>query len=200
MESATPRRTIGIMGGSFNPVHAGHIMLASWLAQFAGLDEVWLMLSPANPLKSDAGMASDADRMAMLEIACSGYSHLRPCAIELEMPRPSFTINSLNALSAAHPDLDFRLIIGSDNWLIFDRWRQSQLIIDRFAPMIYPRPGYAVDPTSLPPRVKLVEAPLIELSSTFIRRAIAARRDVRAFLPPGVDRYIRDHSLYLPTE
>ena len=194
---ALPARLIGIMGGSFNPVHSGHIMLASWLAQYAGIDSVRLMLSPANPLKADRhDMASDRHRLEMLRIACRGYDRIAPTDIELSLPRPSFTINSLNELSRRHPDCRFRLIIGSDTWLIFDRWRDHSEIIERYAPIIYPRPGYIVDPSALPQGATLVDAPSIEISSTFIRSAIARGDDMKAFLPPGVDEYIRVNHLY----
>lgn len=194
---STSGQQIGILGGSFNPVHAGHLMLASWLAQFTGIDRVWLMLSPANPLKTGRiDIAPDADRLEMLNIACRGYENVRPCDIELSLPRPSFTFRSLNELSERHPDCRFRLIIGSDNWLIFNKWKNHTEIIQRFSPIIYPRPGYDVDPATLPSGVLLVDAPIVEISSTFIRHAIAEGGDMKAFLPPGVAEYILTRKLY----
>lgn len=191
------RKRIGILGGSFNPVHIGHIMLASYLAQFTDLDEVWLMLSPANPLKSDAEMASDSDRLSMLKSACRDYPYIYPCDIELSMPRPSYTINSLDRLAQLHPDKDFRLIIGSDNWLIFDRWRDAKKLIERFKPIIYPRPQFDVEASSLPDGVTLVNAPQIEISSTFIRRGISSGHDMAAFLHPAVYEHIKLSGLYI---
>lgn len=198
MDLSNRRRQIGVLGGSFNPVHIGHIMLASYIAQFSGLDQVWLMLSPANPLKPDvADMASDADRLAMLRMACRSYRGLKPCDIELSMPRPSYTIDSLNRLAAENPDCDFRLIIGSDNWQIFDRWRQHDDIIRLYRPIVYPRPEYPVDRSSLPEEVSVIDAPELQISSTFIRHAVFTGHDMKAFLPIGVDEYIRSHGLYI---
>ncbi len=195
MESSRRIHT-GILGGSFNPVHAGHIMLASYLAQFVGLDEVWLMLSPANPLKEKTSDVTDAQRLEMLRLACQGHSGIAPTDIELTMPRPSYTINSLSRLSDLYPERDFSLIIGSDNWLIFDRWRNSREIIERFSPIIYPRPGYEVERGSLAEGVTLVDAPQIEVSSSFIRRGISDGKDMSAFLPDAVARYIEKENLY----
>ncbi len=193
-------RHIGILGGSFNPVHTGHIILADYLVQFTGLDEVWLMLSPANPLKTGnaAPDIPDTDRYSMLDIATDGIKGVRPCDIELSMPRPSYTIDSLRELHRRFPHTRFSLIIGSDNWLIFDRWREHRAIIEEFTPIVYPRPGYEIDPATLPPEVTFVNAPTIDLSSTFIRRAIAEGHDMTAFMPHGVGRYITSHNLYQP--
>ena len=190
------QRHIAILGGSFNPVHIGHLMLAQYVVEFTDVDQVWLMLSPLNPLKDAHDMAPDADRLAMLHLATCLTPSIRPCDIELTMPRPSYSIDSLSRLAELYPDCRFSLLIGSDNWLVFDRWREHQLIIERFAPIIYPRPGYSVDPASLPEGVTLIDAPHIDVSSTFLRDAIASARNVDQFMPAGVYDYITQHSLY----
>ena len=115
------RETIGILGGTFNPVHIGHIVLASFLVQWKYADRVWLVLSPLNPLKQGCDILPDATRMEMLVNATRDIVGVEPCDIELSMPRPSYTINTLHKLAETYPDKDFKLIIGSDNWLIFDR-------------------------------------------------------------------------------
>lgn len=193
------RGRIGVMGGSFNPVHIGHLMVAEYVRQQANLDEVLMMLSPRNPLKSDAdNLADDTQRMEMLRIACADYKGLTPCDIELSMPRPSYTIDTLNALSSKYPEYDFTLIIGSDNWQLFDRWRASQEIIERYGVIVYPRPDYRID-TPLPAGVTLVEAPTVNLSGTFVRNAISQGVNVDVFLPKGVYNYIIEHKVYDPT-
>lgn len=173
-------------------------MLADYLAQFSGaVDEVWLMLSPLNPIKEDPGaLIADSHRLAMLRIAISATPDLRVCDIELSMPRPSYTINSLERLRVTHPDCDFRLIIGSDNWLMIDRWRDSERIITDYAPIVYPRPGYDTDATAMRGNAMLVKAPTVDISSTFIRNAIAAGHNMNSFLPHGVMDYINEHNLY----
>lgn len=191
----TPKQ-IGIMGGSFNPVHAGHLMVASYVAQWGGLDEVWLVLSPQNPLKRELTMASDADRLAMLRLAVGDTPGLRVSDVELTMPRPSYTIDTLRRLAEQHPDCRFRLIVGADNWQSFARWRNCRELIDDYGLTVYPRPGYRALGAEAAPGVSLVAAPQVELSSTFLRQALAAGRDVRHFLPQGVYRYILAHGLY----
>lgn len=189
------RLQIGILGGSFNPVHCGHMMLASWLAQFTSLNEVWMVLSPENPLKHpDAVSASH--RLAMLEIAVSHDLLIKPCDIELHLPRPNYTIVTLRELKRLCPEYEFRLIIGSDNWEIFSQWRNHEEIIDEFSPIIYPRPQHDIDHSSLPAGVDVVNAPQMEISSTMIRRAIAEGKNMNHFLPSGVYNYIIKHHLY----
>lgn len=184
------------MGGSFNPVHAGHILLADYLVQFGGLDGVWLMLSPQNPLKSSVAPVPDDMRLDMLRLACRDVPGLSSCDVELSMPRPNYTIDSLRRLARENPGCELHLVIGSDNWLIFDRWRESEALIKDFRPVIYPRPGYDVDSDSLPEGVRLVKAPVFDISSTFIREAIATGHDMGLYLPCGVGDYIKRNKLY----
>ncbi|MBD5333051.1 MAG: nicotinate-nucleotide adenylyltransferase [Bacteroides sp.] len=188
---------IGIFGGSFNPVHIGHLMLASYMQQFEGFDEVWLILSPLNPLKANPSeLIPDLTRLKMLEIAVAGVAGLKVSDIELSMPRPSYTINTLRYLAKRYPRHSFRLIIGADNWKIFSQWRDSEKIIEEFGVTVYPRPGYTI-PTIYDDNVDVVSsAPLAEISSTFLRKAIARGKDMRFFLPQGVENFIRDNNLY----
>ncbi|MBD5228502.1 MAG: nicotinate-nucleotide adenylyltransferase [Bacteroidales bacterium] len=191
------KRHIALMGGSFNPVHAGHLMVADYVRQTEHLDEVLMCVSPLNPFKTAAtDLASDTDRMAMMETACNGREGLTPCDIELTMPRPSYTIDTLHRLAGLYPDAYISIIIGSDNWLAFDRWRAADEIINRFGVIVYPRPGYDVDESSLPPNVRLVKAPTIDLSGTFLRRRIADGLDMNLFMPAGVYNYIKSKKLY----
>ena len=193
------RTTVGILGGSFNPVHHGHLMLASYLAQWGVVDEVWLTLSPRNPLKVAEALQPDTVRLNMLTLALKGEKCLDLCDIELSMPKPSYTINTLDVLADRYPDIDFRLIIGSDNWAIFDRWRDYQRILDQYGVIVYPRPGYPVAPHPVD-GMTLIDAPTINISSTFVRKAVAAGRSVRYFVPDSVAQYIAAHKLYQKNE
>lgn len=187
---------IGILGGSFNPVHIGHMMLASYLQQVSDLDEVWLTLSPLNPLKADSDeLIPDIDRLKMLEIALGDTKGLCICDFELTMPRPSYTINTLRFLAKRYPRHNFKLIIGSDNWRIFDQWKDSESIISEFGVIVYPRPGYPVGNIYVD-GVDVVNAPVADVSSTFIRKAISKGIDVTYFLPNGVYDYIKQYKLY----
>ena len=188
--------TIGILGGSFNPVHIGHLMLASYMQQFGGLDEVWLTLSPLNPLKADSTeLIPDLMRLKMLEIAIGSTKGLQVCDYELSMPRPSYTINTLRYLAKRYPGRDFKLIFGGDNWKVFDQWKDSESIISDFGVLVYPRPGYPVG-TIYEDGVDVIKAPVADISSTFIRKAIARGLNMNYFLPHGVYEYIKQNKLY----
>lgn len=187
---------IGLLGGSFNPVHIGHLMLASYLQQFGEFDEVWLNLSPLNPLKSNPEeLIPDVQRLAMLDIAIGKTNGLKVCDLELSMPRPSYTINTLRYLEKRYPRHHFKLIIGSDNWRIFDHWRGSEDILSDFGVVIYPRPSYPVG-TLFVDGADVVKAPTVDISSTFIRKALAKGMDMNYFLPAGVYDYIKINGLY----
>ncbi len=191
------KRRIGLMGGTFNPIHSGHTMVAQFTAEFGGFDEVWLMLSPANPLKPDTPGADDNARIEMLLSATADIPHVKACLVEFDLPRPSFTANTLRHLSDIYPDCTFTPIIGADNWLRFNCWREYEFILQNFPPVIYPRPGYPVDKNMLPEGVRYIDnCPVIQLSSTFIRRAITSGHCVSQFLPTGVYDYIMTNSLY----
>lgn len=194
MQETGRKQIVGILGGSFNPVHIGHTILASYLVQWGYVDKVWLTLSPRNPLKDQSALLPDTKRLAMLKIALKDARNIDLCDLELSMPRPSYTINTLELLTKRYPDRQFRLIIGSDNWAIFDRWRDHQRILDEFGVIVYPRDGYPVD--HFVDGMEVVKAPLVDISSTFIRNAVARGRDVNFFLPAGVFKYITDHKLY----
>lgn len=198
MDGIERKRHIGFYGGSFNPVHTGHLILADYMAQFAGLDEVWLSVSPLNPLKAgEERPVDDDDRLAMLRLAIGDNPQLKISTIELSMPLPTYTIDTLREISRLQPDAKFSLIIGSDNWKLFDRWRCPEEIVERFSPIIYPRPGYEVDARTLPQGVTLLEkAPLLDISSTFIRGAIASGHNMEYFVTSRVWNYIVKHSLY----
>lgn len=188
--------TIGILGGSFNPVHIGHMMLATYLSQWGYVDKVWLTLSPRNPLKDARGLIPDMRRLAMLNMATKGQPGIETCDIELSMARPSYTINTLDTLRRRYPTKKFKLIIGSDNWTLFDQWREWQRILDEYGVIVYPRTGYPVKNPHVD-GMELVHAPMADISSTFIRRAIAEGKNMNFFLPAGVHKYITDNKLYL---
>lgn len=187
---------IGIFGGSFNPVHYGHINLARHIAASDLVDEVWLVLSPANPLKH-SDMASELHRLDMLKLAVNGVKGLQACDIELHMPRPSYTINTLDRLSQLHPDKLFTLITGADNLAIFDHWRDHRRIIDEYGLIVYPRPAFNIKLNSIDNKIRtLPDVPLYDISSTQIRQAIADGTDVNNLLPTSVYQYIQQHQLY----
>ena len=137
---------IGIFGGSFNPIHSGHAIIAHHVISSGEVDSLWLMVSPINPLKvGQVAQVSDADRLRMVEMVSRPLEGVETSAFEFSMPRPSYTIDTLNALSAKFPDDEFYLIIGGDNWQVFGQWRNSEEILSKYHVLIYPRLGYDVN-------------------------------------------------------
>lgn len=186
----------GIYGGSFNPVHNGHIRLAHSFLAGAGLDEVWFMVSPQNPLKSHDSLLDDAVRLDMVRLALADEARLVACDYEFCLPRPSYTWNTLQALSREFPDREFILLIGGDNWQHFDRWYHHDDIMRNYDIAIYPRPGSEVDEASLPSSVTLLDTELIDISSTQVRRMVKNGEDISPFVPVSVAEKIRSEGLY----
>ncbi|MDR0412380.1 MAG: nicotinate-nucleotide adenylyltransferase [Dysgonamonadaceae bacterium] len=174
---------IGVFPGSFNPVHVGHLAIANYLAEYEEYDQIWFLITPQNPLKKKTDLLDQNMRLDLLEKSIRGYDKFKICTIEWEMPQPSYTINTLQKLRILHIQDTFELIIGSDNWATFHRWKDYQLIMKNFKILIYPRRGS--DRIFINhPNVRLCkEAPKIEMSSTFIRNSIAQEKDVRFYMP-----------------
>lgn len=189
---------IGIFGGSFNPIHSGHAIIAHHIITSGAVDRLWLLVSPVNPLKVDKEQqVKDTDRLRMVEMVSRPLEHVETSAFEFTMPKPSYTIDTLNALQAKFPDDEFYLVIGADNWVVFNRWRNSEEILTKYHLLVYPRLGYDVEiPEELRDRVTLVDAPIIELSSTMVRERLAKGLSVRYFVPDEVLGYIERNHLY----
>lgn len=143
----------GIFSGSFNPIHIGHLALANYLCEFEGLDEVWFMVTPHSPFKKQADLWSDELRLQLVQLAIEGYPRFRASDFEFHLPRPSYTVHTLNRLKEVYPEREFQLIIGSDNWKVFDQWFESERIVSENKILVYPRPGFPVDASQLPPNV-----------------------------------------------
>lgn len=176
----------GIFSGSFNPVHIGHLALANWLCEFAGLDEVWFVITPHNPLKKKDELMDDRLRYKLVEASIAGYPKFRVSDIEFSLPQPTYTIDTLRALHRLYPEREFHFIMGADNWTSISCWKESETIINNYPILVYPRKGYEVKLDGNLPHIRYVEAPEIEISSTFIRESLRAGKDVRFFLPEAI--------------
>lgn len=203
--TSSPTHNIAVYGGSFDPIHTGHTMIASQVALLPEVDEVWIMVSPENPFKQGRRMAPETDRLEMARLAVARLPHVEVSDFELSLPRPSYTYDTLKALRESNPDCRFRIIIGSDNWRDFAGWRNGLKIVEEFGVIVYPRPDVPLPPdfnpfadplpeghvTLLPP-----DAPQSPASSTAVRAALADGYTPTDMLSPAVTEYIRRHDLY----
>lgn len=176
----------GIYGGSFNPIHNGHIALARHLLHEAELDEIWFVVSPQNPFKVQQQLLADDKRLLLVRQALAPYPQLVASDFEFSLPRPSYMWHTLQGMSAQWPDRELHLIIGADNWICFDRWYHADDIRRTYPIIIYPRQGYDITPADLPQGVRLVNTPLYNVSSTEIRADIAAGRDISGKVPSTI--------------
>ena len=169
-------KKVGIFGGSFNPIHTGHIALAKSLCEKAGLDEVWFMVSPMNPFKKTAtDLLDDHLRLEMVEKA-----------LEFRLPKPSYTWHTLQAISKDYPETEFTLLIGGDNWAAFDKWYHHDDILAHYPIVVYPRQGSSIG--EVPAGVTIVETPLLNISSTEIRQHIKEGKSIEGMVPPCIEK------------
>ncbi|MBR4661622.1 MAG: nicotinate-nucleotide adenylyltransferase [Clostridia bacterium] len=189
------KKRTGIYGGSFNPIHLGHVSLAKALAESSLVDEMWLLVSPQNPFKANANLLDDETRLRLTRLAVSDVPGVEVCDREFFLPRPSYMFNTLTALSREHPDREFVLVIGADNWERFPDWYRSSDILAAYRVIIYPRPGFVLP--DVPKGVTIADTPLLDISSTAIRRRIANDPDYDGEgLPPAVWKEIKATGLY----
>lgn len=189
--------TIGIFGGSFNPVHNGHIELARRLLTLAGLDEVWFVVSPQNPFKRNEKLLDDALRLEMVRLALADEPRMAASDCEFRLPRPSYMWHTLQSLAKNYPGREFVLLIGADNWARFDQWYAAREIVANHRIVVYPREGTPLNPALFPPNVTLADTGLIPGSSTEVRRRIACGQPIDGLVPPVVAEFIRKNKLYL---
>lgn len=186
---------IGVYSGSFNPVHVGHIALCDYLVREGVVDAVWLIRTPQNPLKQVEGLMSNGLREELLRVAIEGHERLEVCSIEDQLPLPNYTITTLHELQKRYPEHQFHLIVGADNWLIFNRWRQWEQILDEFHLVVYPRPGYPIAENvgfSYPAaRVRFVDAPQYNISSTEIRVRLEQHQPLTGLVDPRVEKLLK---------
>ncbi len=187
---------IGLFFGSFNPVHIGHLIIANFMATQTDLKQVWLVVSPQNPLKPKSTLARDHDRLHLVRLAIDDNPLLRASDVEFNLPKPSYTIDTLTYLHEQYPDRQFVLIMGSDNIATLHKWKNYELILRDYEIYVYQRPNYKAGELASHASVKSFEAPLMQISASYIRKCIKAGQSVQYLVPPEVHEYLLSSSLY----
>jgi nicotinate-nucleotide adenylyltransferase len=188
---------IGLFFGSFNPIHMGHMIIANLMAETSDLAKVWFVVSPQNPFKPAKGLLHEFDRYDMVRAAVYDNYKLEVSDIEFNLPKPSYTIHTLVHLREKHPDKEFKVIIGEDNLAAFPRWLNYERILEDYGLYVYPRPGAQLSELKQHPNVTLVEAPLLDISATFIRNCVRKGQSVRYLVPDPVEEMIRTRGFYV---
>lgn len=190
---------IGLFFGSFNPIHVGHLIIANTVVELSQLHQVWFVVSPHNPFKKKANLLHEFDRYDMVRHAITDNTNLNVSDIEFHLPKPSYTATTLAVLAEKHPKHNFKVIMGGDNLKHFHKWKNYKVILEQYGVIVYPRPGDKLSLQKLRPEYKdieMVEAPLMEISATLIRRLIRDGKSIRYLVPDEVSDYIEYKKLY----
>lgn len=188
---------IGLFFGSFNPIHSGHLIIANIMVETTDLEKIWFVVSPQNPFKKRMNLAHEMDRYDMVQAAVYDNYHFQVSDIEFSMPRPSYTIDTLAYLSDKYPNHQFKLIIGEDNLLNFNKWKNADVIMNNYGLYVYPRPGVnrGMDKQENE-SIRYVDAPVLDISATFIRNLIKNGQSIKYLVPDSVEALIRARKLY----
>lgn len=187
---------VGLFFGSFNPIHVGHMVLANYMLEFTDLDRIWFVISPQNPLKNKSSLLHERHRLQMVQIATENNSKFKASDAEFKLSKPSYTVNTLAYLKEKYPKNQFVLIMGGDNLMTFHKWKNYEEILKYHEIYVYPRPDSAEGELNKHKKVKIVNAPHMEISSTMIRNSIKEKKDIRYFLPERVWEYIKEMHFY----
>lgn len=187
---------VALFFGSFNPIHVGHLIIANYIAETSDVDKVWLVVSPHNPLKPKSSLLNEYDRLHLVNLAIENNFNLQACNIEFGLPKPSYTINTLIYLKEKYPDIEFSLIMGGDNINTIHKWKNYEQILENHTIYIYKRPGFEGVPNNLDGNFHVLDVPLLDISSTFIRNSIKDGISMKYFLPDTVEKYISEMNLF----
>lgn len=188
---------IGLYFGSYNPIHIGHLAIANYMVEYTDIDQLWFVVSPQNPLKKKNNLLDDYQRLELVHRAVDGDDRFRASNIEFSLPKPSYTVDTLVYLKDQHPNYHFQILMGSDNLESFHKWKNYKTIIEEYGIIVYPRPGFDPEKVQVEKNITIAEkVPLMEISSSFIRKAIREGKDVRHFLPQKSWEYLAEMNFY----
>ena len=186
----------GLLFGSFNPIHVGHLMIAGYMYEFSDLAELWFVVTPLNPLKEQKSLLADHHRLEMVNLAIEDDNRFRSSNIEFKLPKPSYTINTLTYLQEKYPDREFVLISGTDIFPTFRKWKNWEQLLEFYRFYVYPRPGSQDHELTRHPSVKVFNAPMVEISASFIREAIRSGKNMSYYLPEKAYKYLKEMHFY----
>jgi len=188
---------IGLYFGTFNPIHVGHMIIANHIAEFSELEQVWMVVTPHNPHKQKSSLLDDYHRLHMVHLATEDFPKIKPSDIEFKLPQPNYTVNTLAYLQEKFPQHEFSLIMGEDNLKSFHKWKNHEVILQNHEIYVYPRISTEIENPEFSnhPKIHVITAPIVEISSTFIRDSIKSNKNARPLLPEKVWQYI-DHNLF----
>ncbi len=187
---------IGLFFGSFNPVHTGHMIIANFMATRSGLKQVWMVVSPQNPLKPKRSLARDYDRLHLLRLAIGDNLNLRASDIEFNLPQPSYTVDTLAYLREKYPDKEFVLIMGGDNLATLHKWKNYELLLRDYEIYVYERPSHELGELEHHPHVRIFDAPMMQISASYIRECIKEGYSIQYLVPEAVFQYLEASGLY----
>jgi nicotinate-nucleotide adenylyltransferase len=188
--------TIGLYFGSFNPVHNGHLIIANYIANYTTLQRIWFVVTPQNPFKEKKSLLNENHRKQLIDLAIEGEKKLRTSSIEFHLPKPSYTVETLQYLHEKHPDHQFSIIVGSDSFQNIKKWKRGDYLLETYPFFVYERPGFKVAPLMLNKNITVLKAPLLEISSTQIREMIQQKKSIRYLVPDIVREEIESHMYY----
>jgi nicotinate-nucleotide adenylyltransferase len=189
---------VGLYFGTFNPIHIGHLIIANHFAEYSDLDQIWMVVTPHNPLKKKDTLLDDYQRLQLVFLATEDYPKIKPSDIEFKLPQPNYTVNTLAYLQEKYPQHTFSLLMGEDNLKSLHKWKNYDIILQNYEVYVYPRVSEEKDHIEFKnnPKIHFVDAPIVEISSTFIRENIKNKKNVRPLLPEKVWEYIDHNNLY----
>jgi len=187
---------IGLFFGSFNPIHIGHMVIANYMLEYTDLDRIWFVVSPQNPLKNKGSLLDEKQRLQMVNLTIGDNNKYKASNIEFKLPKPSYTINTLAHLNEKYPQYQFVLIMGADNLKTFHKWKNYEEILNQYSLYVYPRKDNDGGKLETHPKVKMIPAPLMEISSTAIRQAIKEKKDIRYFMSIEAWQYLKSMHFY----
>jgi nicotinate-nucleotide adenylyltransferase len=189
---------IGLLFGSFNPIHTGHLLIANYMVEYTHLDKIWFVVSPQNPFKTNEYLLDENLRLQMTELAIADDDRFEACNIEFKLPKPNYTYLTLSTLTEEYPEYQFTPIIGGDNLQSFHLWKDYQTILSQYQVFVYRRAGFHENPLlANHPKISLYEVPLLNISSTYIRETLQAGKSIRYLVPKLVKEFIDEKGLYV---